>query len=78
MVSQFPPRPILIQTGYNDKRVGTEYCLKFAAKMEEAYRKADAIDNFKLQVLPFVGHESDAVYEPVIDGNIAWLKAKGF
>jgi len=77
MADRFPPRPMLIQTGCDDRRVGTDCCLRLAAQLEEAYRRRNAADRFKLQVLPFAGHSSDHRDGPVNDGFVAWLKAQG-
>lgn len=77
MVENLPPRPILIQTGYNDRRVNTECCLRLAAQMEETYRRANAVERFKLQILPFAGHAGDHRDEPVNQGFVAWLRDQG-
>jgi len=73
----FPPRPLLLRVGYDDKRVGTEPCRKLAECLDKAYAAAGAPERVRLQILAVKGHvasEQTAVPCSIAD----WLREQGF
>ena len=77
MVHRMAPRPVLLQIGYNDERVGTERCRELAACIEKAYKAVGAGDRCALQVLSIKGHTSSPGGEDH-DYLLKWLHEQGF
>jgi hypothetical protein len=55
-VDLFPPRPVLVQTGYDDQRVGTDLHQRFIAAMTRVYEARGAQGRFTHDPVPIPGH----------------------
>jgi hypothetical protein len=76
-INSFPPRPVLIQTGYMDERVGPYALDKLTTMFEEEYTKAAKSDKFTKEVMGIPGH-SGWVPEPYLDSVPNWMEQNGF
>ena len=54
--SLMAPRPVLLQIGYNDERVGTAHCRELAEQLEQVYDQVSVADRTELHVLAIKGH----------------------
>lgn len=75
---RYPPRPMLIQTGYDDDRVGSDLHLRLAALLTEAYFDAGAVDKFTHHVVNIPGHSLGPKPDIAFDYPLAWLRRNGY
>ena len=71
---RFPPRPLLIQTGYRDDRVGQEWISSWTRSLADAYAKQGAADKFTHDVMDIPGHDGARVPTPALDIVVHWLR----
>lgn len=79
---RFPPRSLLIETGYNDQRVGTWAQKRLVVSLAEAYAKADVRERFTHELSAKAGHGSqDSLETPNITTDpvdrVEWLGEQG-
>lgn len=75
--SLLAPRPVLLQIGYNDERVGTAPCRKLAERLEQVYDRMGAADRTELHVLAIKGH-ADSPQGEDHRRLLRWLYEQGF
>ena len=75
---QFPPRPLLIQTGYDDERAGTDCHQRFILPMADLYRAHGAEDRFTHELMDLPGHDGTRVPDSSLDSVVSWLAEQGF
>ena len=71
------PRPVLLQIGYDDERVGTAPCRELAKRLEQVYDEMGAADRTELHVLAIKGH-SDSPQGEDHQRLLRWLYEQGF
>jgi len=76
-VDRFPPRPLMIQTGYFDGRIGQHHYARLNSALADAYRRWGAEGRFKHDLMEIPGHSHDRVPESAIEGIIPWLSEQG-
>lgn len=73
------PRPVLLQIGYDDERVGTAHCRALADRLAQDYGRIGAADRTALHVLAMKGHSDiDAVAGEDHRRMLRWLCEQGF
>lgn len=77
MIEDFAPRPIMIQTGYDDQRVGQEYYEKLITPMKKHYETVGAGDRFFHDLMPIPGHDGTPIPDSALDGVVPWLQSQG-
>ena len=75
-MERFPPRPLLIQTGYRDERVGQEWISSWTSGLADAYAKEGAADKFTHDVMDIPGHDGARVPTPALDIVVTWLRGQ--
>ena len=81
-VSNFPPRPLLIETGYNDQRVGTAAQKQLVVSLAKAYTSTGNKEHFTHVLLSSAGHGSqDTLETPKFKAEpinkVIWLQNQG-
>jgi hypothetical protein len=77
MVEDFAPRPLLVQTGYNDRRAGQKWFGRLLAPVAEAYRRTEAAEQFTHEVMPIRGHGGERMPETYLERVVPWLLDRG-
>ena len=75
-VDRYPPRPLLIQTGYDDQRIGSEFVERLTAPLAGAYKACGAEEHFTHDLMHIPGH-SGRVPESAIYCIVPWLVDQG-
>ena len=73
-IELFPPRPLFIQTGYDDRRVGQESIDSLTDALRAAYSGAGASGGFTHDVMRIPGHDGTRVPDSALDGVVPWLR----
>ena len=77
--SLMAPRPVLLQIGYDDERVGTDHCRDLAARLAQVYGQMDAADRTELHVLAIKGHSDITPATGEAHRRmLRWLHEQGF
>jgi hypothetical protein len=76
MGNDLPPRPLLIQTGYMDDRIGPYAMEKLVNTLRECYDSANASKKFTHEPMEVPGH-SGRVPDTALDSLPQWLKRQG-
>lgn len=76
-VDRLVPRPVLLQSGYMDERVGQLALNRLIETMEGAYEAAGVPERFVHELLPIPGH-SGRVPDSSLDSVLAWMERQGF
>jgi hypothetical protein len=76
MADEFPPRPLLIQTGYMDERIGEHALKQLVETLQESYKRADASEQLTHELMDIPGH-SGGVPDSALDSVPRWLKRQG-
>ena len=74
MAERFPPRPVLVQTGYDDQRVGQEWIKRVVDSMSEAYEAAGAGHRFTHEIMDIPGHDGARVPTSALNSVVTWMK----
>ena len=74
LVERFPPRPLFIQTGYGDQRVGQEWIIALTGALSQAYALEGATCRFTHDMMLIPGHDGTRVPESALDGVVPWLR----
>ncbi len=75
-VEQFPPRPLFIQTGYSDERVGQEWITSFSEALNEAYAHPGVSGRFTHDMMDIPGHDGTRIPDSALDAVVPWLQAQ--
>ena len=73
-IERFPPRPLFIQTGYDDRRVGQEWIDSLVDTLRDVYADADGSSGFTHDVMRIPGHDGTRVPDSALDGVVPWLR----
>jgi hypothetical protein len=76
-VGQLPPRPVLIQTGYMDDRIGQHNIDKYTQMLSSAYASQGIPDRFQHTTMEIPGH-SGYVPPMSFDEIVEWIKKHEF
>lgn len=76
LIEQFPPRPLFIQTGYADQRVGQEWITSLTEALLEVYARENALNSFTHDMMSIPGHDGTRVPDSALDAVVPWLKAQ--
>ena len=74
LIDRFPPRPLYIQTGYADRRVGQEWIAGLTGSLKRAYARKGAISSFTHDVMDIPGHDGARVPDAALDAVVPWLR----
>ena len=74
LAERFPPRPVLVQTGYNDERVGQDWLDRAARRISEAYRAANASHGFTHELMDIPGHDGTRIPTSALDSVVTWMR----
>lgn len=74
---RFAPRPLLVQTGYSDRRAGQKWFGRLLAPVAEAYGRTEAAENFTHEVMPVRGHSGERMPETYLERVVPWLRDRG-
>ena len=70
----FPPRPLLVQTGYDDQRVGQIWIERFIKKITDSYRSADKLQEFTHEIMDIPGHDGTRIPDSALDSVVVWMQ----
>ena len=73
LVDRFAPRPLYIQTGYADQRVGQDWIEALVAPLSDEYERRGSGSMFTRELLPIPGHDGTRVPIPALDSVVDWL-----
>ena len=76
-VERFAPRPLLVQTGYNDRRAGQKWFGRLLAPVAEAYSQSGAAEYFTHEMMPIRGHGGERMPETYVEQVAPWLRDRG-
>ncbi len=76
-VERFVPRPVLIQTGYADKRVGSNWLQKLIDAMAAAYRTQGVEASFSHDLMDLPGHDGTRIPDWALDSVVRWPAGQG-
>ena len=74
LIKQFPPRPLFIQTGYADQRVGQEWVTSLTDALREAYACENVSNSFTHDRMRIPGHDGARVPDSALDSVVPWLR----
>ena len=77
LIGRFPPRPLFIQTGYADRRVGQEWITSLTDALREAYARENALNGFTHDMMSIPGHDGTSVPDSALDAVVPWLWKQG-
>ena len=75
--ARFVPRPLLIQTGYADQRVGQDRLEALIKPLSEAYRSHSLESRFTHELMDMPGHDGTRVPDSALDSVVTWLRSQG-
>ena len=73
LVDRFAPRPLYMQTGYADQRVGQGWIEALVAPLSEEYERRGSGSLFTRELLPIPGHDGTRVPVAALDSVVDWL-----
>lgn len=76
-VEHFAPRPLLVQTGYNDRRAGQKWFGRLLAPVARAYSRKGAAEHFTHEIMPIRGHGGERMPEKYVEQVVPWLRDRG-
>ncbi len=74
LIQRFPPRPLFVQTGYSDQRVGQEWITALTGSLREVYAEKDAAFRFTHDMMSIPGHDGARVPDSALDAVVPWLR----
>ena len=77
LVDRFAPRPLYIQTGYADLRVGQDWIEALIAPLSAEYERRGCGPRFTRELLPIPGHDGTRVPVAALDSVVDWLCGQG-
>ena len=73
LIERFPPRPLFIQTGYDDQRVGQKWITLLTDALNETYAGQAA---FTHDLMEIPGHDGTRVPDSALDAVVPWLRER--
>ena len=74
VIERFPPRPLFIQTGYADERVGQEWIAFLTDALRQAYTREDALCRLTHDMMRIPGHDGTRIPDSTLDAVVPWLR----
>lgn len=74
LAERLPPRPVLVQTGYDDQRVGQDWLDRAVHRWVEAYRAAGASHRFTRELMDIPGHDGTRIPTSSLDSVVTWMR----
>ena len=71
---KLPPRPTMIQTGYNDQRLGQDWTEKAVHRIADVYRAAGSGHRFTHDLMDIPGHDSTPMPTSALDSVVTWMR----
>lgn len=71
---RLPPRPVMLQTGYNDQRLGQDWTERALRRISEAYRAAGFGPRFGHDLMDIPGHDSTPIPASAPDRVVSWMR----
>ena len=75
-VDRFVPRPVLIQTGYANQRVGQDWLEALIGPMAGAYAANGAGKRFTHELMDLPGHDGTPIPVSALDSVVTWLRSQ--
>jgi len=76
-ISRIAPKPLLVQTGYMDDRIGQYRLMRLIEMLRDGYETAGVSERFTHEMMGIPGH-SGRVPDSALDSVPEWLKRHGF
>ena len=73
---RFPPRPVLVQTGYSDERVGQDRIDSAVRRISGAYEAVGAGHRFTHELMDIPGHDGTRIPDSALDSVVAWMRGQ--
>ncbi len=73
-IERFPPRPLFIQTGYSDRRVGQEWITSLTHALRKAYAGEEALSRLTHDMTCIPGHDGTRIPDSALDAVVPWLR----
>ena len=74
LADRFPPRPAMVQTGYNDQRVGQDWIDRAVHRISDAYRAAGSGHRFTHDLMDIPGHDGSRIPTAALDSVVPWMR----
>ena len=74
LADRFPPRPAMVQTGYNDQRVGQDWIDRAVHRISDAYRAAGSGHRFTHDLMDIPGHDGTRIPTSALDSVVPWMR----
>ena len=74
LVERFPKRPLFIQTGYADRRVGQEWISSLSSALKETYAAEGKSSRFAHDLMRIPGHDGTRIPDSALDAVVPWLR----
>ena len=71
---KFPPRPTMVQTGYNDQRLGQDWTERAVHRISDVYRSAGCGHRFTHDLMDIPGHDSAPIPASAPDSVVTWMR----
>ncbi len=71
---RFPPRPAIVQTGYNDQRLGQDWTERAVRRISDVYRAAGCGHRFTHDLMDIPGHDDTPIPASAPDSVVAWMR----
>ena len=75
---RLPPRPVLVQTGYDDRRLGQDWTERAVRRISEAYRADGSGHRFTHDLMDIPGHTDAPIPASALDNVGAWMENTGW
>ena len=77
LVDRLAPRPLYIQTGYADERVGQDWIEALIGPLSAEYERRGCTSRFTRELMPIPGHDGTRVPVAALDSVVDWLCEQG-
>ena len=71
---RLPPRPVFVQTGYDDRRLGQDWTERAVHRMAEVYEAAGSGRRFTHDLMDIPGHTDAPMPASALDNVVAWMR----
>ena len=71
---RLPPRPAMVQTGYNDQRLGQDWTERAVDRISDLYRADGSGHRFTHDLMDIPGHDSTPIPTTALDNVVAWMR----
>ena len=71
---RLPPRPTMVQTGYNDQRLGQDWTERAVRRISDAYGAAGSPNRFAHDLMDIPGHDETPIPASAPDRVVSWMR----